>query len=182
MRIISSDAAKKFCELCNWAYEAWITHKSLFDNNALPERNIGKSAYFTSRLSIITQEYVLLQIAKLHDPSIQRNSLNLTIDYFIRFGDWGENDAIVSNLAKSLSELWLSIKPARHKLLAHNDLEALVNDVGLGSFSEGLDEKYFEQLQQLVNFIHDKWVGGPYPFNDLAVSDVEEFLALLNKA
>jgi len=90
MDSISKDTAIKFCQLCNWAYESWVTHKRLFDDNKLPMNNIGKSPSFTSRLSIITQEYCLQQIAKLHDPAIQRNSLNLTIDYLIRFGEWGE--------------------------------------------------------------------------------------------
>ncbi len=86
---ISKDIACRFCELCNWAYETWVTHKFVFDENKSPENNIGKSAYFTSRLSRITQEYCLQQIAKLHDPAIQGNSLNLTVDYMVRFGEWG---------------------------------------------------------------------------------------------
>ena len=77
---ISKDIALKFCELCNWVYETWVTHKFLFDENKTPADNIGKSPYFTNRLSIITQEYCLQQIAKLHDPAIQGNSSNLTVD------------------------------------------------------------------------------------------------------
>ena len=86
---ISKNIALKSCELCNWVYETWVTHKFLFDENKTPENNIGKSPYFTNRLSIITQEYCLQQIAKLHDPAIQGNSLNLTVDFMVRFGEWG---------------------------------------------------------------------------------------------
>ena len=179
---ISKDAALKFCNLCDWVYETWVTHKLLFDENKSPEKNIGKSAAFTTRLSIITQEYGLLQITKLHDPAIQRNSFNLTIDYMVRYGEWGERGADIERIHAKLLTLWERLKPARNKALAHNDLEALMADIPLGAFKEGADDEYFETLQALVNEVHEKWVGGPYTFNDLAKNDVIEFLSLLERA
>lgn len=182
MNSISKDTALKFCELCNWVYEVWVTHKKLFDENHEPDKNIGKVKYFTHRLSIITQEYCLLQISKLHDPAIQRGSLNLTIDYIVRFGSWGDDEDEINSISKSLAELWAKIKPARHKILAHNDLETFFNEEDLGEFPDELDRQYFELLQRLVNIVHEKWIGGPFPFNDLAESDVDEFLFTLNRA
>ena len=179
---ISKDIAEKFCSLCGWVHESWVTHKFLFDENRTPENNIGKCKYFTSRLSIITQEYSLQQIAKLHDPAIQGNSRNLTIDYIVRFGEWGERKNEIDRIHDKLLELWNRIKPARHKILAHNDLKTYRADETLGSFPKGADNEYFEALQALVNEVHEKWVGGPYPFNDLAQADVSEFLALLERA
>ncbi len=179
---ISKDIAVKFCNLCNWAYESWVTHKLLFDENKTQENNIGKSAAFTCRLSIITQEYSLQQIAKLHDPAIQGNSSNLTVDYMVRFGEWGERRDDVKRIHDKLLGLWERLKLARNKALAHNDLETLMADAVLGSFAEGADEEYFAALQALVNEVHEKWVGGPYPFNDLAQADVREFLARLEQA
>ena len=179
---ISKDTALKFCDLCNWVYETWVTHKLLFDENKTPEKNIGKSAALTSRLSIITQEYSLQQIAKLHDPAIQGNSLNLTVDYMVQFGEWGERRDAIRRIHVKLLGLWGRLKSARNKILAHNDLETLMADIPLGSFPEGADDEYFDALQVLVNEVHEKWVGGPYPFNDLAQVDVREFLALLERA
>lgn len=178
---ISKDVALKFCKLCDWVYETWVTHKFLFDENKTPDKNIGKTPYFTHRLSIITQEYCLQQIAKLHDPAIQGNSLNLTVDYIVRFGEWGERADEIRKVHDKLLGLWERLKPARNKALAHNDLETLMADVALGSFPEGADEEYFAALQTLANEVHEKWVGGPFPFNDLAKADVEEFLALLEQ-
>ncbi len=101
---ISKDIALKFCGLCNWVYEAWITHKLLFDDNEAQKDSIGKAAAFMVRLSTITQEYSLLQIAKLHDPAIQKNSLNLTVDYMMRFGEWGERRGTIENIFARLLE------------------------------------------------------------------------------
>ena len=30
---LSKSTLKDFCDLCNWIYEVWITHKILFDDN-----------------------------------------------------------------------------------------------------------------------------------------------------
>ena len=179
---ISRDIALKFCELCNWVYESWVTHKLIFDDNNNAEQNIGKAAAFANRLSFITQEYCLQQIAKLHDPAIQRNSLNLTIDFMVRFGEWGERGADIEIIHANLLALWERLKRARNKALAHNDLETLMANAPLGVFPEGADDQYFEALQALVNEVHQKWVGGPFQFNDLAKADVLEFLALLERA
>jgi len=178
---ISKDIAVKFCGLCDWVYGTWVTHKTLFDENKTPKDNIGKAVAFTSRLSMITQEYSLQQIAKLHDPAIQGNSLNLTIEYMVRFGEWGARKDEIERIHARLLNLWKCLKQARNKALAHNDLETLMADTVHGSFPEGADNSYFDALQDLVNEVHEKWVGGPYPFNDLAKADAQEFLALLER-
>ena len=176
---MTKEIALKFCELCNWVYESWTTHRTLFDNNQKKEKNIGKCFDFTSRLSVITQEYTLQQVAKLHDRAIQGKSTNLTIDYVIRFGEWGERLEDIERISAQLVALWEKIISARHKILSHNDLETILANEPLGGFPKGEDEEYFETLQDLVNVIHERWLGGPYPFNDLAEGDVHEFLHLL---
>jgi AbiU2 len=182
MNPISGDVAKKFCELCNWAYECWLTHKRLFDENDRTETTIGKARYFSERLSTITQEYVLLQICKLHDPAIQGSSFNITIDYIVRFGDWEADAERIQRIGFRLTTLFEKIKSARNKVLAHNDLKALMDSAALGDFPKGLDDEYFSALQELVNEVHGKWFDGPYPFNDLAGADVDEFLHTLERA
>lgn len=182
MNTVSSDVAKQFCELCNWAYECWVSHKLLFDQNKEPETNIGKAKHFTARLSVITQEYCLLQICKLHDPAIQRSSLNLSVEYIVRFGDWRADTVRIKSYVQRLTDLFEKIKSARNKLLAHNDLEAMNESAALGAFPVGLDSEYFSVLQELVNAVSEKWLGGPHPFNDLAKVDVEEFLRVLERS
>ena len=182
MNPISPDVAKQFCELCNWAYECWVTHKRLFDENVKTETTIGRAKYFTARLSVITQEYSLLQICKLHDPAIQKGAVNITIDYILRFGDWGMDAEQINRHVLRLTTLFDKLRSARNKVLAHNDLEAIMGAAPLGEFPEGLDDEYFAVLQELVSTVHEKWLGGPYPFNDLAGADVEEFLHVLEKA
>ena len=100
----------------------------------------------------------------------------------VRFGEWGERGADIEIIHANLLALWERLKRARNKALAHNDLETLMANAPLGVFPEGADDQYFEALQALVNEVHQKWVGGPFQFNDLAKADVLEFLALLERA
>lgn len=180
MPIMTKEIALKFCELCNWVYESWITHKALFDDNCKKEDTIGRCVHFTHRLSIVTQEYSLQQIAKLHDRAIQNGSENLTVDYVMTFGEWCEEREDLERMVTMLNTLKEKILPARNKILSHNDLKTILADRHLGEFPKGEDEEYFQILQNFVNMVHDRWLGGPYPFNDLAETDVHEFLHLLD--
>ena len=182
MNSVSSAAAAEFCKACNWAYECWVTHKRLFDENKKFETTIGRAPYFADRLLTITQEYSLLQICKLHDPAIQGGTINITLDYIVRFCNWGGDVERINGHVERLTSLFEQLKSARNKVLAHNDLQAAMESATLGEFPEGLDDAYFSTLQELVNVVHERFVGGIFPFNDLAAADVDEFLHLLEKA
>ncbi|HPP18525.1 MAG TPA: hypothetical protein PLT51_00895 [Candidatus Dojkabacteria bacterium] len=43
----------KFCDACDWAYQVWLTQRTLFNDNQNYEENIGKYPEFFQRLSII---------------------------------------------------------------------------------------------------------------------------------
>ena len=91
MTSLNDKVVKLFCDNCNWAYEVWCTHKTLFDNNPNKDQLMKSDCQkFFSRLSIITQEYVLLQITKLHDPPVMGGNICLTIGYIIEYGGWNK--------------------------------------------------------------------------------------------
>jgi hypothetical protein len=183
MEAISADVARKFCEICNWAYESWATHKHLFDDNEILEDTMGKCKHFAHRLSFITQEYSILQLTKLHDPAITGRSVNISIEYMVEFGSWGGDERKVRDLQEKLNALFKILRSARNKVICHNDMVAFVEDKPVGAFTEGLDNEYFHTLQNLVNAVSTKWLGQQiYPFNDLAAADAKEFLYLLGKA
>jgi hypothetical protein len=60
MSALSSLVATEFCKLCNWAYECWLNHRELFDDN--PRASVLQQSHAgpeLERLSIISHEYVL---------------------------------------------------------------------------------------------------------------------------
>ena len=164
-----------FCDHCQWIYECWLTHSHVFeclparlyDEWSVPvgefvETSVGRCI---DRLNEISQQYSILQIAKLHDPAHQGANENLSIDFFVRQSVWTkkEKSAIVA-IATELDVFYQKIRDARNKRLAHNDRSALLSDLPLGSFQEGEDEIYFGALGRLCEKIWNKFSNksGPY--------------------
>ena len=85
-----------------------------------------------------------------------------------------------SERPKNLDNLATAIRPARNGILAHNDLEAILNAEPLGKFKENADKDYFEKLQQFVDLVYDKTVGAAIEFGTAAIGDVFDFLKLVN--
>jgi len=171
---------KSFCLIANWTYECWQTHKILFENNSVINYELGHFPHFSERVSIIIQEYSILQICKLHE-SMNNKRPSLTLDYVIGQGEWGSDFEQLQELNNNLNNFYLKLKIARDKIIAHSDAETYAKESTLGAFIHGEDCRYFSDLQTAVNIIHENTCGGPYPFNDLASSDAKEFILNFGK-
>ncbi len=147
---------KAFNDLCDRAYSDWRFHKIIFTENARKaemEKSIAGKAL--EHFSILSQESILLQIAKLHDPAIQQGHVTLGIEYMVRFGGWDcDQEEKLKKLKNGLDELATKIRPARHKILSHNDLETILSEAVLGDFPDGEDEKYFRTLQEFLDLVN----------------------------
>ena len=175
MTKLNEKIVEEFCELCQWAYEAWITHKTLFDDN--PKGEKLKDPFF-ARLSIITQEYSLQQFIKLHDPAIQNNYENLSFQFVIDNGEWKpETSNKLKYLFNKMENLMgKSIKDARNNVLSHNDLKTILDGLIHGEFPPDADIEYVNLMKEFVNVIHNQYLGGGYAFNDLAKFDAQDLL------
>jgi len=184
MQGLSSSVVIEFCKLCSWAYETWLNHLELFDRNPrATELRQSLAGDTFARLSIISQEYALLQVVKLHDRAVVSGYATLGIDYIIEFGDWSEPvRSHLESLAMKLDEFASQLRDARNKSLSHNDLANMMAGASLGAFGDGEDEEYFKVLQEFVNIAHDEKIGGPWPFNDLVKNDVVTFLAMIRSS
>jgi len=171
----------QFIEVCQWTYDVWSTHRSLFNDNpqraSLRASPAGDGLY---RLSIISQEYLLQQIVKLHDPARQNGEENLGFDYICQCGGWDTDvSAKLQTLKMRLDEFAQKIRPARHKILSHFDLKTALSGSKLGDFPEGEDIEYFRLLQEFVNVVHNAVIGEPYLFSDDAKKDAMALLSCL---
>ena len=167
--------AQAFCNLCQWVYECWIMHSHFFER--LPERlqeerNVPIEDFVESpygrcleRLNNISQEYGILQIAKLHDPARQGGNENLSIDFFIKQEFWSEEEtSTIAGIVSELDSLYKKLEDARNKILAHNDRTVFANEVSLGSFPKGEDENYFHALGRLCSMIWNKFPNRNWPY------------------
>jgi AbiU2 len=183
MHALSASVVVEFCTLCDWAHEVWLNHRELFDNNPRASELMNSFAgEELGRLSIISQEYSLLQIVKLHDKAVMSGKATLGINYVLTYGGWSDSVGDrLEELARKLDGFASQLRDVRNKSLSHNDLATIVAGATLGEFSNGADEEYFKALQEFVNTVHDEVIGGPWPLNDLVKNDVAAFLAVLSQ-
>jgi hypothetical protein len=92
--------------------------------------------------------------------------ITLGIDYMARYGGWDKNIATkLQALQLQLNELDKQIRPARNKILSHNDLESILNGGIVGDFPDGMDDKYFKILQEFVDIMCINVIGKALPFS-----------------
>lgn len=176
MSALSSEIVIKFRDLCVGLHETWLLRKYLFDKN--PDLSILQqpcNEHFFCRLHTILQEYWLIQLAKLHDPAVQNNRVNLTLDYIIEYGNWdAETLRELKQLQKTMTALNQPIRTARNKILCDNDLAFILDGGVLGEFPKGDDIKYFDALS-FVNIVCQKVMQESFQFDKLVLNDIEIF-------
>ena len=167
-----------FVDICQRTYDCWLICRTIFHNEAaercLPRHQAG---HFLNWFNNVAIEYSLLQLAKLHDPATTRNSKNLSLNYMVEFGVWDKEKHQLISLRDEMKGLFDKIQPARHKLICHNDRSILVGNGGpLGAFESGLENTYFELLQEFVYIVQEKYLGNPSAFGMWAQGDAINFL------
>ena len=167
--------AQAFCDLCQWVYECWTTHSNLFaclPQHIQEERNVPIGDFLETaygrcliRLNEISQQYTILQVAKLHDPALQGRNENLSIDFFQNQEYWSEEEMpTIRDIASELDGHYRRIEDLRNKILAHNDRSVFVTGSPLGSFPEGDDETYFRALGQFCSMVWNKFPNRNWPY------------------
>jgi AbiU2 len=181
MQALSPHVVTEFCKLCDWAYQVWLSHRVLFDDNprsAELQNSMAADAFL--RLSKISHEYTLLQIAKLHDRAVVSGEVTLGIEYVLKYGGWDQPTLDkLGDIATQLDAFAKNLRTVRNKLLSHNDLAAVLSEAPLGEFKQDEDVQYFAALQQFVDVVHSSVVGGPFPFDDLVKNDVVALVATI---
>jgi len=162
---------QKFCEHVHWLIAVRYIFKVLFEDErpscqTLMERTAPS---FFADLNRILQEYLLLECVKITAPPTTRDDTNFTADFLVQDISWPTDQAILDKMAslpdddkdilkelKSLQaitkEFREHIKRARHKLLAHLDMEIVLAGTSLGAFPEGEDRRFFDGLQKLLHY------------------------------
>ena len=168
-----------FCNLCVEVRISCLTHRILFDDNPNAEQ-LKKSRLnnFLSHLSTITHEYSLQSVIKLHDPAKDnQGNKNLTFTYILEC--MGLEESVLTKLRpiyEQMNKLAEAIKPARYKLICHNDLDTILQaEGGLGGFEEDADIAYFTNMQEFVNIVHDHIIGGIFPLDTNFDNDIYNF-------
>jgi AbiU2 len=155
---------KAFCEECVWARCARTHFADLYESGGKRIELLSEVAHtFFGDLTIILQEYILLQQSKLTDPaSSGAGKNNLTTNYLLTL-DWEDKtrkELVVAN--ETLMQFRDKIIHARRKLIAHTDVESRLISNVLGSFDQSEEREFWSALQHFASTAHDAACGGPF--------------------
>ena len=131
----------------------------------------------------MTQEYALLQIAKLHDHAVVSGKITLSIDYVLTYGGWSnEEQRKLSSLAKEMNGLASKLRSARNQTLSHNDLAAILAGGVLGAFDQDEDVHYFYKLCEFAD-IACKSVGiGGFSYKSSVTGPISAMASALGRS
>ena len=184
MAAISACVIHEFCALCDSAYQAGLVHRLLFDDNPEADR-IGTSRFKNgyAKLSEITQEYALLQIAKLHDPAVVSGKITLSIAYVVTYGGWEAGpQAELADLAKELNSFATKLRSARNQALSHNDLAAILSGGPLGAFEKDEDVSYFSKLREFADIACKEVGGSGFSYSTSVTGSISAMVSALSHA
>ncbi len=171
-----------FCEQVRWVYETWQMQKYLFERSDGADwlMKTAHHIHFFRHLNQILRDYTILQIAKLHDPPENRNNQNLSVPQIIKIFENTPLQETLVSLKKKMEEFAKPCKDARNKIIAHNDLDTIKSDSGLGGF-DGEGDQYFEFLINFINHISEHCFNEPFIPGNLVQNDVDIFLSQFNR-
>lgn len=153
----------KLWNTCNWAHEVWVLRRALIDDNRYKKKlDSGDHGEFLRMIGEVLHDYVLLQIAKLHDNAVMSGRICLTIEYIVEYGGW--EPAVyrqLRSLKERLDALNRKIRSARNRIISHNDLATILANEPLGGFDIGADKRYFKMLHKFVKLVYLEVSGDP---------------------
>ena len=151
----AAELVKKFC---NKVFRFHVIHhmyKELFEDEDAQSLMENTANYFFSDLNTILQHYLLLEFAKITDPSKTGKHENFTIDNLIESIDWPDDvHKTLTSLNDKTKKFRNYIIDARNKLLAHMDKEVHLSDKVLGGFPEGEEESFLQTLVEICETTH----------------------------
>ena len=186
---VANDFSRSVDNFCNDVLDLKIKHniyKELFEDTTAQELMEQTAQQFFRDIQKVLCNYLLLEFAKITDPSKSGNYDNFTVSNII--------DSNVSILAKdvydnlcqlngTLNAFRKYIVPARHKLIAHNDKNTRMSGTTLGEFPKGEDDKFIGTLEDIARIMH-KACFGDYllGISSLVLGGVRDFKDTLRKA
>lgn len=177
------DELEVFYKICNELFMTWSVYRAMFDDN-MEKYLFEECPGLTSLkfMSFCMIESILMSISKLHDPEQMKGGYNLCLDYVInRMPLADETRSRLRELKDEMQLLADKLIPARHKVLAHHDLQIALAGVSLGGFDKDSEIKYFSNLQLFVDNAFVELTGRPRPFNSSMGGDAKDLWSVLTK-
>jgi len=185
--MITQEAIKQFCDQCYTIRALYKEYIFLYESGNKERLDLlDKTARdFFHDLQGILIDRIFLGVCKITDPVASRKNINLTIKYILKEIEQDAKENLgLEELSNEIHEFRNLIVEARHKIIVHSDLDTIKCDKRLGAFSKSDDDKFWRNLQEFVNKIHNHYFKSPFIFDDVVdcTSNAEDLVLALRKA
>ena len=174
--VMMEKTAESFSSLCISAYECLQMYKIMC------EYKIDDKSDIWGRFGTILQHYWVLQIAKINDPEKHGKDYNFSLAYFVARVNKASYTGSYNKFLEDNKEFIEAIKKGRVKVVAHRDLGVFNSPDGVGAFSAGLDENYFNSLHEIISEGYRELGLGFFPeWPSFIVGDTKIFMNKIEK-
>ncbi|MFN3314668.1 MAG: hypothetical protein ACK46Q_14550 [Hyphomonas sp.] len=167
-----------------WLRHCFNVQERLFASAPETDRIlVGVAPAFFVDLSNILNDYLVILITKITDRAESLGAQNLTT---IQINQCLESESLmtaeIQAASNALSDYGNILRAARNKLIAHADLNSVMNDVRLGAHRPEEMYQFFEDLQLYFDLVGIAVGSGPSDFRTLAgEGDVLDLISALKK-
>lgn len=161
---VSVGDVRAFAGTCVYARALYMHYKAIFEDTPPGENPLKKlSPYFFGDLGWMFREYIILQVCKLTDPSVDgRGNENLTVKFFTANADFSTDPAGAGELlarTQKIERFRSQLKLARDKLISHLDRKSILNGPSLGGASTDAWADFWLDLQVFVKLLWKRYLG-----------------------
>jgi hypothetical protein len=193
---VVSDFSRSVDKFCRYVTDLKVRHniyKKLFEDTTAQKLMEQTAPQFFLDIMAILKDYLLLEIAKITDPSKSGKYENFTVSNIIESNiNMWTKDVFddLCGLNKKINTFREYIVPSakdkpslRHKRLAHHDKDTFMSDAILGEFPEKEDEEFMGNLQKIASIMHKACFGLPFEGeNPVVLGGVLDLKDALRKA
>lgn len=153
--VMMKKTAESFSSLCISAYECLQMYKIMYEYTRKYKIDEKDKSGIWARFGPVLHHNWVLQIAKINDPKehIKKHckDYNFSLAYFVAIVNKDSCTSLYTKFLEDNKEFIEAIRNARVKVAAHRDLAVFNSPDGVGAFSAGLDQKYFDSLHEIIS-------------------------------
>jgi hypothetical protein len=187
MSNVSHKEVRDFSDHCVFIRSVYLSTMRIWRDSDTGERKLMEAIApsIFADLAQVLSEYLIIAACRITDPAKDgRSNENLTVEMFVNsFSSEPETFKQLNELHQRMQKLRAKIVPARNKLAAHADREAIRNGkpLGFASFEEW--DEFWSNLQDFVRMLNEKTIGKPFEIDAGGVlGDAEMLLKALSQS
>ena len=143
------------------------------DDEGTPLRAPRFGGFFGTVHSALHRHFIM-SVARLSDPAYT-HQWNVGLKFFSEAFQLDDaTRARLTLLRDKMESFAVSIKPARNKLIGHNDADVLSSDVSVGGYNPGDDTAYVAYLKEFADIVSHQFCNEGFDYAQSSYTDLSE--------